>query len=177
MSRCVRTRRKGVALPLCALALTMALSRALQVSDAFVQRNQSTRPRATHSPRSGSTSVSAINKRNKFNKQKDLAAKMAEAKRQRELGGDGPDGGDGDGPPASSRRTTLEKISEEDIKLRNDQRRFADLLENSLINGSGGDFDKGFYLTVEQENENADAVCEYAECLCPDDDDAESTSL
>ncbi|KAL3798457.1 hypothetical protein ACHAW5_007409 [Stephanodiscus triporus] len=77
---------------------------------------------------------------------------MAEAKRQRELAGDGDD----DGPAASSQRI-IEQISVEDIKLRNDQRRFADLLENSLTSG-GGDFDKGFYLTVEQENENADAV-------------------
>jgi hypothetical protein len=30
-----------------------------------------------------------------------------------------------------------------------------------LTSGGGGDFDKGFYLTVEQENETADAVCEY----------------
>lgn len=99
-----------------------------------------------------------MDRRNKFNKQKDLAAKMAEAKRQRELAGDGD--GDGDGPAASSQQT-IEKISAEDIKLRNDQRRFADLLENSLTSGGGGDFDKGFYLTVEQENETADAVCEY----------------
>ena len=51
-------------------------------------------------------------------------------------------------------------LSAEEIKLRNDRQRFADLLENSLTNGSGGgDFDRGYYLTVEQENENADAVC------------------
>ena len=27
--------------------------------------------------------------------------------------------------------------------------------------GSGGAFDKGYYLTDQQENENADAVCEW----------------
>ena len=163
MSRCVRIRPTGFALPLYALALTLALARALQVSDAFVPRHPSTRPCATYSLLSVSTSLSAINKRNKFNKQKDLAAKMAEAKRQRELGGEGD--GDGNGPAASSQRT-IEQISAEDIKLRNDQRRFADLFESSLTNGGGGDFDKGFYLTVEQENENADAVCEYILNIC-----------
>lgn len=117
-----------------------------------------------------STSLHAINKRsNKFNKQKDLAAKMAEAKRQRELNqGDKDDSS----PKMSAAESVIrsssrasnggnrleELLSAEDIKLRNDRQRFADLLENSLTHGGGGDFDRGYYLTVEQENENADAV-------------------
>ena len=61
---------------------------------------------------------------------------------------------------SSSNRQEEEVLSAEDIKLRNDRQRFADLLENSLSSGGGGgDFDRGYYLTVEQENENADAVC------------------
>ena len=58
-------------------------------------------------------------------------------------------------------------MSAEDIKLRNDRQRFADLLENSLSSGGGGgDFDRGYYLTVEQENENADAVCKSITLHC-----------
>jgi hypothetical protein len=123
---------------------------------------------------SSSSSLYAMSKRNnKFNKQKDLAAKMAEAKRQREL-----TQGDDDasttiaaadesvlGSSGSSIRQD-ELLSSEDIKLRNDRQRFADLLENSLSSGGGGDFDRGYYLTVEQENENADAVCKSVVCLC-----------
>ncbi len=116
---------------------------------------------ATHSLSSPSSSLHAMNKRtNKFNKQKDLAAKMAEAKRQRELT---------EGPASETRpeevvvksvmASATQVLSAEDIKLRNDRQRFADLLENSLTSGGGGDFDRGYYLTVEQENENADAVC------------------
>lgn len=95
---------------------------------------------------------------------------MAEAKRQREL-----TQGDEDASATIAAEMVLgsvnivsgngnrqgEVLSAEEIKLRNDRQRFADLLENSLTNGSGGgDFDRGYYLTVEQENENADAVCE-----------------
>jgi len=93
------------------------------------------------------TSLSAMNKKNsKFNKQKDLAAKMAEAKRRRE---------------GESTEQTMDDIdnnilSAQEIKLRNDRQRFADLLDNSMSGGS--DLDKGYYLTEEQENENADAV-------------------
>ena len=32
------------------------------------------------------------------------------------------------------------------------------MLDNSI--SSGADIEKGYYLTEEQENENADAVCE-----------------
>lgn len=113
---------------------------------------------------------------NKFNKQKDLAAKMAEAKRQRELTQGDDDAsttiaaaddsvlGSGSSSSSSSIRQE-ELLSAEDIKLRNDRQRFADLLENSLSSGGGGDFDRGYYLTVEQENENADAVCKSNVCL------------
>lgn len=95
-----------------------------------------------------------MNKRTKFSKQKDLAQKMAEAKRQREIE---------EGGESSSQQVIHEEpelLTAEEIKLRNDRQRFADLLDNSSMNSSG-DFDKGFYLTVDQENENADAVCEY----------------
>jgi hypothetical protein len=127
---------------------------------------------------SSSTSLQAINKRsNKFNKQADLAAKMAEAKRQRELSQGGEE--DASSSPAISATDSVignsssasnggnrldELLSAEDIKLRNDRQRFADMLENSLTygGGAGGDFDRGYYLTVEQENENADAVCKSA---------------
>ena len=111
-----------------------------------------------------------MNKRTgKFNKQKDLAAKMAEAKRQRELLVDDATTSSSssvvastsaaDSSIGSSNREEELVLSAEDIKLRNDRQRFADLLENSLSSGGGGDFDRGYYLTVEQENENADAVC------------------
>ena len=130
---------------------------------------------------SSSTSLQAINKRsNKFNKQADLAAKMAEAKRQRELsqGGRGGDEDASSSPTISATDSVIgnissasnggnrldELLSAKDIKLRNDRQRFADMLENSLTygGGAGGDFDRGYYLTVEQENENADAVCKSA---------------
>jgi len=97
---------------------------------------------------SSSTSLymGAMNRRNKA---ADLAAKMAEAKKQRELG-----------------ETTIEdeaakdsgkNLSAAEIKLRNDRQRFADMLDNSMSGGGG--IDKGYYLTEQQENENADAVC------------------
>ena len=97
---------------------------------------------------------------------------MAEAKRQRELLVDdattsssssssvvaSTSAADSSIGSSSNRQEEL-VLSAEDIKLRNDRQRFADLLENSLSSGGGGDFDRGYYLTVEQENENADAVC------------------
>ena len=100
------------------------------------------------------TALFAMNKRNKFNKQKDLAAKMAEAKRQRESAEDGGDTAE------TTQQTTIdaapEELSAAEIKLRNDRQRFADMLDNSI--GSGGDLDKGYYQTEAQEMENADAV-------------------
>lgn len=101
----------------------------------------------------------AMNKRNKFNKQQELAAKMEEAKRLRELaenGGAAASTGNNDvtGNDATSSK---EQLSDKEIKLRNDRQRFADMLENSMTSTSG-DLGDGYYLTVEQENENADAV-------------------
>ena len=75
---------------------------------------------------------------------------MAEAKRLRDVA----DGTIIETPDAE------ESPTDKEIKLRNDKQRFADLLENSMT-GMGGDLDKGYYLTMEQETENADAVCEY----------------
>ncbi|KAL7526478.1 hypothetical protein ACHAXR_002807 [Thalassiosira sp. AJA248-18] len=113
--------------------------------------------------RTTTSQLAAINKKNsKFNKQKDLAAKMAEAKRQRELelAGDGDDDTAAQPTTASSSKEEEEReLTPKEIKLRNDRQRFADMLDNSMSSGgSGSDLDKGYYLTVEQENENADAV-------------------
>ena len=117
---------------------------------AFTARHLSHNP---HMVPPSATALFAMNKRNKFNKQKDLAAKMAEAKRQRELA----EGGD---TAETTQQTTIdaapEELSAAEIKLRNDRQRFADMLDNSI--GSGGDLDKGYYQTEAQEMENADAV-------------------
>lgn len=120
-----------------------------------------TSPAIAHLTRGGGTctattsSLQAMNKRNKFNKQKDLAAKMAEAKRLRERG----EAGDGGTVSAAEDNTSPPnaQLSDKEIKLRNDRKRFADMLENSMTS-SNGDLGDGYYLTVEQENENADAV-------------------
>jgi len=135
--------------------------------EAFVTPNPSIKPvvvATTTSPTA--LSMGAMNKRNKFNKQKDLAAKMAEAKRLRELAEEGGGGGaaeDATAENASATTTTQQQqpqttkeLTAEEIKLRNDQKRFADLLENSLT--SGNDMEKGYYLTVAQEDESAEAV-------------------
>lgn len=115
----------------------------LPASSAFAPR---TVPVAVSST-SSTTSLYALNKRGKFNKQKDLAAKMAEAKRQREL-----DEGGGAATVAEEEK----EMTSAEIKARNDKQRFSDLLENSM--SGGGDLDKGYYLTEQQEDENADAV-------------------
>lgn len=166
MSRPVRNSHVFVAfhlLPALATIAAMFLNAPMPIADAFAPgRPSSHRLRAafyeSRSTASTTTSLSAMNKRNsKFNKQKDLAAKMAEAKRQRELAETG-EGGDGEGesPKQAMDDSDSNKISAEEIKLRNDRQRFADMLDNSMSGGS--DLDKGYYLTVEQENESADAV-------------------
>ncbi len=102
----------------------------------------------------------AMNKRNKFNKQQELAAKMEEAKRLRELaetGGDGAAAASTTDNTSNDATSSSEQLSDKEIKLRNDRQRFADMLENSMTS-SNGDLGDGYYLTVEQENENADAV-------------------
>jgi hypothetical protein len=101
-----------------------------------------------------------MDKKNKFNKQRDLAEKMAQAKRQREGSDDGSSSNTISSSSSSDSSSFTSSLSAaEEIKLRNDRKRFADMLENSLLAGGGGnDMDKGFYLTVEQENENANAV-------------------
>lgn len=105
-----------------------------------------------------STVMFAMNKKNKFNKQKDLAAKMAEAKRQRELAEGGDDVSSATSEDASSKDATDSgQLSDKEIKLRNDRQRFADMLENSM-SSANSDLGDGYYLTVEQENENANAV-------------------
>jgi len=105
-----------------------------------------------------STVMFAMNKKNKFNKQKDLAAKMAEAKRQRELaeGGDVPSATSEDDSSKDATNSSGQ-LSDKEIKLRNDRQRFADMLENSM-SSANSDLGDGYYLTVEQENENANAV-------------------
>ena len=92
----------------------------------------------------GVSKLHALNKRNKFNKQKDLAAKMEAARRARELA-DGK--GSDDNAVAESPDTSIE--------VQNDRRRFEDMLESSM---AGGSYDDGYYLTEEQENEAAAAA-------------------
>lgn len=121
-------------------------------------------PRANAAGRS-LTSLSAMNRRNKFNKQKDLAAKMAEAKRLRELAEAGVDPNDDAAADGAGGGSKGEELSAAEIKLRNDRKRFEDLLDGSL-SGGGGDYDRGHYLTEAQEDENADAVCEFAVAVC-----------
>ena len=106
-----------------------------------------------------STVMFAMNKKNKFNKQKDLAAKMAEAKRQRELaeGGDVSSATSEDASSKDATNSSGQLLSDKEIKLRNDRQRFADMLENSM-SSANSDLGDGYYLTVEQENENANAV-------------------
>lgn len=104
-------------------------------------------------------------KKGKFNKQKDLAAKMEEAKRLREAQQLDPSFLKDDPlpeTPTSEAKPNDKQLSSEEIKQRNDRQRFADLLENSMNGVDGGDGGVGgdYYLTVEQEEENADAVCE-----------------
>ncbi|KAL7473891.1 hypothetical protein ACHAXS_014385 [Conticribra weissflogii] len=87
---------------------------------------------------------------------------MAEAKRQRELADSG--GGIAADSSAAASATApdddqtrnVSELSDDEIKLRNDRRRFADMLENSM--SRLGEFEGGNYLTVEQEEETADAV-------------------
>jgi len=107
---------------------------------------------------SSSTSLymGAMNRRNKA---ADLAAKMAEAKKQRELAET--EGGETTIEDESN-DSSSKNLSAAEIKLRNDRQRFADMLDNSMSGGGG--IDKGYYLTEQQENENADAVCKYI-CL------------
>ncbi|EJK46057.1 hypothetical protein THAOC_35299 [Thalassiosira oceanica] len=97
-----------------------------------------------HRQRGGGSKLHALNKRNKFNKQKDLAAKMEAARRARELAdGTGSDDDAVTESPAMS------------IEDQNDRKRFEDMLENSM---AGGSYDDGYYLTEEQENEAAAAA-------------------
>eukprot|EP00804_Cyclotella_cryptica_P025331 CCRYP_012432-RA/>CCRYP_012432-RA protein AED:0.08 eAED:0.08 QI:286/1/1/1/1/1/3/86/315 len=100
---------------------------------------------------SSSTALYGLKKGGKFNKQKDLAAKMEEAKRQREQA-------EGGTAPAAATSAVEDGLSSEEIKLRNDRQRFQDLLENSMIRTDDDGMGLGSYLTVEQEEENADAV-------------------
>lgn len=144
-SRRGRARFATVAALLTVMAAALTLPSLCPIAGAF---------RAPHPPpaaarRTASTSLHmALNRQNKFNKQNALAAKMAAAQKQR-AAAEG-------GAPAVEETEEKKPLSAKEIKLRNDQKRFADLLDNSL--GSGGDFDKGYYLTENQENENADAV-------------------
>lgn len=154
----ISKRSSGV---VCTLMATVMLL--LAVVDAFVAPSSQCLLHTTSKPAITTTTTSlfgAMNKKgNKFNKQKDLAAKMAEAKRLRELE-DATTSSSDDATSQSSSNDQKEKgLTAEEIKLRNDRQRFADMLDNSLQ--GGGDLDKGYYLTEQQENENADAVCKF----------------
>jgi len=103
---------------------------------------------------SSSSTVLHLKKGGKFGKQKDLAAKMEAAKRQRQQ------------LSTSATTTTTSTddqlqeealLSPEEIKLRNDRKRFESLLENSIISNNN-DNDNNDYLTEAQEEENADAA-------------------
>lgn len=100
-------------------------------------------------------------KGNKFNKQANLASKMADAKRQRELVEKGID------PSAAAEAATKTPaaLTDKEIKERNDRQRFDDLLNSSVMGGGldslgGGDglSSDDEYLTEEQEDEEADAA-------------------
>ena len=152
------TRRYSAA----AVAITMAIIAAPSSPGAFAftsspAKSHLTRGGGTGNDISSSSSLHAMNKRNKFNKQKDLAAKMAEAKRLREQGEAGGDGGGTVSAAEENTSPSNAQLTDKEIKIRNDRQRFADMLENSMTS-SNGDLGDGYYLTVEQENENADAV-------------------
>ena len=86
---------------------------------------------------------------------------MAQAKRLREGGDNNSSNTISSSSTTDSSFTSSSLSTAEEIKLRNDRKRFADLLENSLTSSTGiggNDMDKGFYLTIEQENEVANAV-------------------
>jgi len=143
------------------LILTLALATiTLSVVTGFQPRQLVPHSLPLRHPPSSPPSLLTLSamKRNKFNKQKDLAAKMAEAKRQRELADAGAVAAAaaiGAKAPDSTTKK-LSELSDDEIKLQNDQQRFADMLENSM--SRLGEFEGGNYLTVEQEEENADAV-------------------
>lgn len=147
-----------------AAAITLTMLAASSSSGAFAFTAASYLTRGSGTKLSSSSSLQAMNKRNKFNKQKDLLAKMEEAKRLREL----EENGGGAGASASATEddinndatSKVEQLSDKEIKLRNDRQRFADMLENSITSpsSSGSGLGDGYYLTVEQENETADAV-------------------
>ena len=118
----------------------------LHTIDAFNIANIS--PRIPLVSSSTSLYMGAMNRRNKA---ADLAAKMAEAKKQRELANGGGE------TTIEDEGSSSKNLSAAEIKLRNDRQRFADMLDNSMSGGGG--IDKGYYLTEQQENENADAVC------------------
>lgn len=127
------------------VAKLVVVAALLHTSNAFNIANIS--PRIPLVSSTTSLYMGAMNRRNKA---ADLAAKMAKAKKQRES--------------AAGETSTIEdgggsnkNLSAAEIKLRNDKQRFADMLDNSMSGGGG--IDKGYYLTEQQENENADAVC------------------
>ena len=127
----------------------------LHTSNAFNIANIS--PRMPIVSSSTSLCMGAMNRRNKA---ADLAAKMAEAKKQRELAET--EGGETSTIEDDSKGSSSKNLSAAEIKLRNDKQRFADMLDNSMSGGGG--IDKGYYLTEQQENENADAVCKFIVC-------------
>ena len=147
----MKTYSAAAAITMTAIAVSTSPTNAFNAPSKLTHLTRGARTTTPSSP----SALQAMNKRNKFNKQKDLAAKMEEAKRLRELA----ESGDSGAAVSAIEDSTKESqpLSDKEIKLRNDRQRFADMLENSMTS-SDGDLGDGYYLTVEQENENADAV-------------------
>jgi hypothetical protein len=126
------TARPSIPLPLFVLACLI-----LRIVQSF--HPSTTRP-ITHRPlTTTTTTLHGLKKGGKFGKQKDLAAKMEEAKRQRQQA-------DGDADNADA------GLTEEEIQTRNDRKRFESLLDSFDSSSLGNN-----YMTTQQQNENADA--------------------
>lgn len=144
MSRSVCSSQRGLLPGVTLLMAVMALMKQnFPTANAFTLQHSS--------PRTKTSLSAAMNRKSgKFNKQNDLAAKMAQAKQLREGGSSIEE------EQTITNIDNKKELSPGEVKLRNDKQRFADMLENSLT--GGGDLEKGYYMTEDQENENADAV-------------------
>lgn len=94
---------------------------------------------------------------NKRNKQADLQKKMALAKQQKQSQNQDKEGGDTSDSSASAADS---KLSADEIKERNDRKRFEELL-NSESATHMSELGGGSYLTSQQEEEEIDASCKF----------------
>lgn len=131
--------------PLLSLLLTTSCC-LLPSVHSFAARPFLARPTTSIITPSSSSTTLHLKKGGKFGKQKDLAAKMEAAKRQRQQATTT--------APEDIRRDedTEPSLSPEETKLRNDRKRFESLLESSITSHRNDD-----YLTSAQEEENAEA--------------------